>query len=241
MKQSDRNHKKIAIMQPYFFPYLGYFQLINEVDRFVVYDNLKYTKKGWINRNQILVGGKADVFSLPLRKDSNLLSIKERSIATEYSREKLLAKIYGNYSKAPFFIQTFEVVKKIIECPNNNLFFHVLNSIQELCDYLLLSTKIQIASDIPIDHSLRGKEKVIAVCQTLGSNLYVNPISGKNMYDRQSFIKKGIDLRFLSMNETVYQQFDNRFVPSLSIIDVLMFNSREKVLELLKTHYRLTP
>ncbi len=228
-------------MQPYFFPYLGYFQLINEVNRFVVYDNLKYTKKGWINRNQILVDGKAKVFSLPLKKDSNLLLINKRCISKEYSREKLLAKIYGNYSKAPFFSQTFEVIKKIIEYPNNNLFFYILNSLQELCDYLLLSTKIQIASDISIDHSLKGKEKVIAICETLGSNSYVNPISGKNIYDRQSFIKKGIDLKFLCMDQVVYRQFDNRFVPSLSIIDILMFNSRDKVQELLKTHYRLIP
>ena len=179
-------------MQPYFFPYLGYFQLINEVHRFVVYDNLKYTKKGWINRNQILVDGKANVFSLPLKKDSNLLFINQRQLAKEYSRMKLLNKIYGNYSRAPFFNETFEIIRKIVEYPNNNLFLYILNSIRELCGYLMLQTNIQISSDLPIDHSLKGKEKVIAICKSLNGNFYVNPISGKILYDKQSFFDKNI-------------------------------------------------
>ena len=239
MRQNNIDHKKIAIMQPYFFPYLGYFQLINEVHRFVVYDNLKYTKKGWINRNRILVDGKANIFSLPLKKDSNLLFINQRQLAKEYSREKLLGKIYGNYSRAPFFNETFEIIRKIVECPNNNLFLYVLNSIQELCGYLMLPTNIQISSDLPIDHSLKGKEKVIAICKSLNSNFYVNPISGKILYDKQSFVDQNIDLKFLSMNQIVYEQFDNRFVPSLSIIDTLMFNSKETVKELIISGYNL--
>ena len=103
----------------------------------------------------------------------------------------------------------------------------------------MLSTKLQIASDVPIDHSLQGKEKVIAICESLDSNFYVNPISGKILYDRPSFIDKDIDLKFLSMNQIVYKQFDNRFVPSLSIIDVLMFNSKEKVKTLINSSYNL--
>ena len=104
----------------------------------MVYDNLKYTKKGWINRNRILVDGKANIFSLPLKKDSNLLFINQRQLAKEYSREKLLGKIYGNYSRAPFFNETFEIIRKIVEYPNNNLFLYILNSIQEICGYLML-------------------------------------------------------------------------------------------------------
>ncbi len=240
MNYGDSNHRKVAIMQPYFFPYLGYFQLIGAVDQFIVYDNLKYTKKGWINRNRLLVNGKAATFTLPLKRAPHSLLIKERLLATEYSRKKLLNKIYGNYSQAPFFDHTFEVAKKIINYADGNLFFYVLNSIKELCTYLEISTNIQVASDMPIDHTLKGKDKVIAICETLSSNFYINPISGKIIYDRETFIKKGIDLKFLAMGETVYEQFNNRFVTSLSIIDVLMFNSIEKVKELIVSNYCLT-
>ena len=152
--------------------------------------------------------------SLPLKKDSNLELI-------------ILGKIYGNYFRAPFFNETFEIIRKIVEYPNNNLFLYILNSIQKICGYLMLKTNIQISSDLPIDHSLKGKEKVIAICKSLNSNFYVNPISGKILYDKQSFVNKNIDLKFLSMYS--FKQFDNRFVPSLSIIDTLMFNSKETV------------
>ena len=103
----------------------------------------------------------------------------------------------------------------------------------------MLQTNIQISSDLPIDHSLKGKEKIIAICKSLNSNFYVNPISGKILYDKQSFVDQNIDLKFLSMNQIVYEQFDNRFVPSLSIIDTLMFNSKETVKKLIISGYNL--
>ena len=86
---------KLAIMQPYFFPYIGYFQLIKSVDEFVIYDNIQYTKKGWINRNRILVNGTDYLISLPLKKDSDYLNVVDRQLAEswEKDRTKLLTLI----------------------------------------------------------------------------------------------------------------------------------------------------
>ena len=112
---------KIGIMQPYFFPYIGYFQLIQSVDIFVVYDNIKYTKKGWINRNRMLLNGKDVMFTLPLKKDSDLLDVRERELATDFNCNKLLNQIKGVYGGAPYFEQTFPLVKSIVRYEDKNL------------------------------------------------------------------------------------------------------------------------
>ncbi len=83
---------KLAIMQPYFFPYIGYFQLINTVDEFVVYDNIEFTKKGWINRNRILVNGKDEYITLPIKKDSDFLHVKDRFLAETWSKDSAKMK-----------------------------------------------------------------------------------------------------------------------------------------------------
>ena len=115
---------KLGIMQPYFFAYMGYYQLINTVDEFIIYDNIKYTKKGWINRNRILLNGKIDYISLPLKKDSNTLDIVERSLADCWTndRKKMINKIRAAYSKAPMFSDVMPLINDCIDTEENNLF-----------------------------------------------------------------------------------------------------------------------
>jgi hypothetical protein len=123
---------KIAIMQPYFFPYIGYFQLMNAVDEFIIYDNIKFTKKGWINRNRILVNGKSSYISIPVKKDSDYLNVKERYIAESWSNErrKLLNRISDSYRKAPYFDLIFTTIQKSVLFEENNLFKFLLHSIE---------------------------------------------------------------------------------------------------------------
>lgn len=218
---------KLAIMQPYFFPYIGYFQLINAVDEFVIYDNIEFTKKGWINRNRILINGTDLVISLPLKKDSDYLHVKDRFLADTWGAErtKMLNRIAALYRKAPYFKDTYLVLEKCIMYNERNLFKFIFNTIQTLIQYMNIDTKLIVSSFIPIDHQLKGEEKVMAICIERKANIYINPIGGLELYDRKHFETNNLELQFQKTNKIIYSQYNHEFIPSLSIIDVLMFNS----------------
>lgn len=215
---------KAAIMQPYFLPYIGYFQLMAEVDVFVVYDNIKYTKKGWINRNRISLNGADVMFSLPLKNDSDALTVRDRQLAADFNRTKLLNQFKGAYARAPYFAQTFPLIERIVRCEERDLFRYIHHSIVRVCGHLGLTTAIRVSSDIAIDHTLKGQDKVIALCEALGANRYVNPVGGTALYSKEAFKARGIDLKFIRSRPLEYRQFDHAFVPWLSIVDVMMFN-----------------
>lgn len=227
---------KLAIMQPYFFPYLGYFQLINSVDRFIVYDNIKYTKKGWINRNQILQNGEAKIFSINLKKDFDYCDVCDRSLSVEYSRAALLNKLKECYCKAPFYKEAIIPIKRAIEEPIDNLFQYIYYSILHICEFLNIKTEIVISSSLEMDHSLKSKERVMAICKACGAEQYINPAGGIMLYDKTEFIQSGIHLDFLKMNDIIYRQFEDDFVPSLSIIDIMMFNSAQDIHAMLEDY-----
>ena len=170
---------RIAIMQPYFLPYIGYWQLLHAVDLFVLYDNIQYTKKGWVNRNRFLQNGKDVLFTIPLKKDSEFVAVVDRFIADEFDPERLLNQFAGSYRKAPFFETVFPVVRSIVNCSERNLFHYIHNSIRVISEFLNFQTPIVISSGVAIDHSLRGQEKVLALCKAQGANCYLNAIGGQ--------------------------------------------------------------
>tara|TARA_B110001452_G_C15240585_1_gene429543 strand:- start:4018 stop:4719 length:702 start_codon:yes stop_codon:yes gene_type:complete len=222
---------KIAIMQPYFMPYIGYFQLINAVDKFVIYDNIKYTKKGWINRNRILVNGKPEYISLPIKKNSDFLNINERVLSDSWKNErrKLLNKLKASYAKSPFYSSVVILLEDILNHSEINLFNFIFNSIQKVCHYLDIETPLVKSSSLDIDCSLKGALKVIKICNCLKSNSYVNPIGGINLYNKNEFLRSYIHLTFLKSDEIIYNQSLDCFLPFLSIIDILMFNSKPNI------------
>jgi len=222
---------RLAVMQPYFLPYIGYFQLIAAADLFVVYDNIKYTKKGWINRNRMLQNGTDAVFTLPLQQASDYLNVVERELAAEFDRNKLLQKIKGAYLRAPHFSSTYPLLEEIIRNRSNNLFEYILYSITRTCEHMGIATAIRKSSEISIDHSLKSQDKVLAICAALGADTYVNPIGGTELYSRETFEEHGIALQFLKTLPHEYPQLGNAFVPALSILDVLMFNSVDEIRE----------
>lgn len=224
---------KIGVMQPYFFPYIGYFQLINAVDKFIIYDNIKYTKKGWINRNRFLQNGRDAIFSLPLKKGSDQLNIVERQISDDFNPSKLLRAFKGSYLKAPYYKEVSVMLEIIMSYEYGNLFDYLHNSILEICKYLEIDTEIVISSKLDIDHSLVSSERVVALCKSVAATAYINPIGGVDLYDKSQFLKEGIELGFLVTNPIYYNQFKDPFVSSLSIIDVLMFNSKDSITQLL--------
>ena len=230
----------IGIMQPYFMPYIGYFQLLNKVDQFIIYDNIEYTKKGWINRNMILTNGKIKTITLPLKKDSDFLNIRDRFLADSWLRDKkkIINLLKESYRKAPEFKNIFPLLEFCINYENRNLFEFIYHSIKAICDYLNLRTQIIISSSIPINKILKSQDKVLAICEKVEADEYINTIGGINLYNKDIFANKGIDLKFMKSKEIYYRQYNEQFIPNLSIIDILMFNSRKKI-EVFLNNYEL--
>jgi len=232
---------KLAIMQPYFLPYIGYFQLIAAVDLFVVYDRIKYTKKGWINRNRMLVNGSDAMFSLPLKRDSDALDVIEREIAADFNPDKLCLQIGGAYRGAPCFGETFPLIERILRHRDPNLFRFIHHSLTALCRHLGITTEIRISSSIPIPAGLKNQDKVLAICKAVGASTYINSIGGTELYAPADFLQRGIELKFIRPKPFTYVQLDHAFVPWLSILDVLMFNPVDAVREQIRTQFELVP
>jgi hypothetical protein len=229
----------VAIMQPYFLPYIGYFQLIAAVDRFVIYDRIEYTKKGWVNRNRILRNGDAVMFTVPLKNAPDHLHICERHLADSFDRVKLRAQFEGAYRKAPEYDNVMPLLTEIIMSPASSLFDYVRHSIAACCGYLGVETPLIVSSEIEAEPLRRGAARVISLCKQLDADRYTNPIGGLDLYRPSEFAAEGIDLRFMQSIPDRYPQFGAPFQPFLSIADVMMFNSVNRIRQMLTDGYSL--
>lgn len=218
-------------MQPYFFPYIGYWQLINAVDKFVIYDDVNYIKRGWINRNNILVNGHSKLINVRMSKVSQNKLINEIEVTHHLSyNEDLLQTINRSYCKAPFFENVFPLVERVINQHENNLAKYLEFSIKEVCKYLSITTEIIISSEISKSNELKGQDKIIEICKLLSSDQYMNAIGGQSLYSSPDFQLCGIELKFLKTLDITYPQTSKKkFVPNLSILDIMMFNSPEQI------------
>ena len=218
---------KLGIMQPYFMPYIGYFQLMKAVDKYVVYDDVNYIKGGWANRNHILINGEKEMFTVTLQKASQNKLFNEIVIGDDF--KKLMKTLQMNYSRAINFDQTMVLMERIISFPNKQLAVFIANSFREILSYLSVETEILMSSEIPKDNSLRGKDKIIQICEILGADTYYNAVGGKNLYDQEEFREHGITLNFVDSLPQVYSQLHTReFVSGLSMVDVLMNNTKDE-------------
>ena len=220
-------------MQPYIFPYIGYFQLINAVDKFVILDDVNFIMRGWINRNRILVNGKDHLFSIPLKNASQNNLIFECELAEGNWKEKFLKTIDYNYNKAPHFTDCFRVLTLILSYGELNLSNWLSFQIKEICNYLNITTEIVESSRSYSNQHLKAQTKIIDICKQEGATSYYNAIGGKGIYDTDDFRKSNIELHFLNAMPEKYNQFNYEFVPFLSIIDVMMFNDVNDIHSLL--------
>ena len=225
-------------MQPYFCAYIGYYQLISSVNEFVIYDNIQYNKKGWFNRNRILVNGTDRLFTIPIKSDSDYLPVKDRYLSEGSIKEckKILSQIQNFYKKAPYYDEIYTFVARLFLHQNVNLFDFIYYSVTEICKLLKIDTRITVSSTLDIDHNLKAQDKVLEICKYLDSSTYVNSIGGQVLYQKETFGENNIDLKFLKSRNIEYAQFNNPFVPWLSIIDVLMFNGVENTREYLNEY-----
>ena len=222
----------LGIMQPYFMPYIGYWQLMAAVDTYVVYDDVNYIKGGWVSRNNILLNGQKHMFTITLNGASPNKLFNEITIKDDFKKFSRLIEFA--YRKAPYYAEVSALLDKIYNYEDKSLGAFMMHSFQVVLDYLEIDTKLVLSSTIEKDNDLRGKDKVKHICHLLGADTYYNAIGGQELYDKDDFKADGIDLQFVKTDLTPYLQFKNEFVMGLSIIDVLMFNSLEEVNNVLK-------
>ena len=225
---------KLAIMQPYLFPYIGYFQLIHAVDTFVVYDDVNFMKGGWINRNFILSQGKKSRITLQLQGASSNLLINQVRVGG--NKMKLLKSIQQSYSKAPLFSSVYPLIEEILLYEETNLAKFIDYGLRRVCNYLGITPKWYLSSDLKKDSILCGQDKVLAICAELGASQYINALGGRDLYEREVFSNQGVKLSFLEPKEIEYSQFGRVFEPGLSIIDVMMYNNVEQCSHWLKEY-----
>lgn len=231
---------KLAIMQPYIFPYIGYFQLVAAVDRFVIYDDVTFIKQGWINRNNILVNNNAHLFTVPLEKASSFTNIKDTFLNPKFYpawRDKFLKTITQNYKKAPLYSEAFNLVESVLSAECDTISQLATNSITKVADYLGLKTAFVPSSTIYNNSNLKSQERVLDICRQEKASSYINPIGGQELYSRADFSDKGLTLHFIKSRPVQYRQFsETDFIPWLSIIDQLMFVEKPELTELLNQY-----
>ncbi|MBO7427954.1 MAG: WbqC family protein [Paludibacteraceae bacterium] len=223
---------KVSANQPYFIPYIGYWQLIKCADVFLICDDYNYIKGGWINRNRILNGKEPIYCNLTLDKASQNKMINETFIK-EIDIDKQLRSLECTYHKSPNFEDGYKLMKSILSCPERNLAYFLENSLRVIADYLEIKTKFRRTSEFEGNNLLKREYRIYDFCERLGADTYINAVGGMELYDFGEFKKRNIELEFLKTNEITYKQFDNEFIESLSIIDVIMFNSKEEVIKML--------
>lgn len=225
--------KTIAVMQPYFMPYIGYWQLVNAVDEYVIFDNVNYINRGWINRNRIFYSNAVRYIHMPILSVSQNKKINELEMSGEAaSYRKILDIVRMAYKKAPYYEAAARVLEEIIMYPEKNAAKYLAHSIKVIANYFDMETCFFFSSEIQKDKLIvGGKEKILDICAKRKADRYINAIGGMKLYSKEEFSQKGIELKFLRpMGDKIwYQQFDREFIANLSIIDVMMFNNRESV------------
>ncbi len=249
---------KLGIMQPYFFPYIGYFQLIKSVDKYILYDNLNFIKYGWINRNNVIVkkSGKTWI-TVPLKSKSSFIKIKDTEINNcEDWRGRIKKTLFFSYHPAPMFNKVFPLIEELVDFDTNKISDLNRNSIIKLCKYLNIYTEMEPSSEKyqyiedklnhyqhkNIDDTLQDQEynqkiaRIIEFCKVEKADTFINAIGGINLYPKGIFQDNNIRLYFVKTKPIIYRQFTDEFIPNLSIIDVMMFNSRKEIREILNQY-----
>ncbi len=223
---------KIGIMQPYLFPYIGYWQLIGAVDEFVILDDVNFIKRGYINRNNLLVNGMPKLFSIPIASASqNKLIMETRLLFDKKEKDRFMKMLEFSYKKAPEYINVIPLIENIIYNSEEDLTEYIRYQLFAICDYLGIKTDICRSSELKKNNQFCAQERIIEICRRKGADIYINPSGGRKLYDHRTFQDNGIELFFLDVDtgRICYRQFNEHFVENLSIIDVMMFNKVENI------------
>jgi len=221
----------IAVMQPYFFPYIGYYQMAFSVDEFVFFDDVNFFKKGYINRNRILLHGRSHQFTIPISQASQNRKICELQYAAQWGQFLRLIKVA--YCHAPFFQDAYSLIESTVINEEENVAIKNASSIMNVFHYLGITRRWSRAQALDLGKALKGESRVLEICARKNATTYRNSFGGKSLYSHDSFRSRGIELTFIHPSELSYEQRTGSFTPNLSIIDVLMFCSVEQTKHLL--------
>lgn len=228
-----------SIMQPYFFPYLGYFQLMAASDVFVFHDDVQFVKGSWVNRNRILNSGYVTWLTMPVAGAAHHEPINRRDYTfTSKTKRHLLNRVCEAYRSAPHFESTFDLVRRVLSFEDANVARFNMYLLSEIGAALGIKATLVTSSELRKNNQLRAEARVIELCKVVGAKTYINPIGGAHLYETGRFASEGIVLNFLQATLTPYAQATGSFEPSLSIIDVMMNNELEVVRDML-SHYKL--
>ena len=217
---------KLAVMQPYLFPYIGYFQLIQSADKFVFYDDVAFIKQGWINRNNILLNEKAHLFSVPVKNISSFEQIRSTSVSYHPEwRSKFLKMIHSAYFRAPYFQTVYELIARVVEPETISVADLARRSVMETCAYVGLDKEFVATSAVYGNGTLKSEARIIDIAVREKADIYNNMLGGADLYSRENFAASGVKLQFIKPILPTYEQLGAAFVPGLSIMDVMMFNS----------------
>lgn len=220
---------KLAVMQPYLFPYIGYYQLAYCSDLFIFYDDVNYIKKGYINRNNIATKNGVFLFSLPIKNASQNKLINELYFTEE--TKKILLTIEMSYSKSKYFHEIYPLIESIFNNKNRNLSNITSLSIIKVFEYLSLDFNYNFSSSIDYDRKNSAQEKIYDLCKINNSKQYINAIGGMELYDKEEFKKRNIKLEFIKPLITNYPQVNSStFIGNLSMIDILMNCSKDEII-----------
>lgn len=222
---------KVGIMQPYFLPYIGYYQMMAAVDKFVILDDVNYIRKGWINRNFIMIGGGQHWLTIPLSAASQNVEIRSLEIAPDTGwKIKMKRSIERAYRRTPLTIETMEMVSRFLEAAEGNLSDFLRMTLQEVCRVLKIETPIVSSSALGSRDGFKGQDKIIRLCTELQADTYVNLPGGRSFYQNEPFKSAGIELCFI--DQTIPPGRLSSGLgdsPYISILDLLMRNSHESV------------
>ena len=224
---------KLAVMQPYLFPYIGYFQLIYAADLFLIYDDVAYIKQGYINRNSILSPNGATRFTIPVPGASSNKLISELTLSEDVA--KVLKTIEQSYSKAPHFEEVFSIIRGALELDDRSIASVCQKSFEDIFSYLGLEKQFKKTSELDYDRSASARDRLITLCHQFGADCYINAPGGRDLYLKSDFQEQGVELKFLEPSPKKYHQGGSEFVPNLSVIDVLMNCPPSEVMRMLKS------
>lgn len=227
---------KVAIMQPYFFPYIGYFSLLHAADMFIILDTVQFQRKSWMTRNKIItLKGQSSYIKLPVKKAPLDTLIYQMEINNEVDWKETLSNQLLVYKKAPFYTETMDIVKDIISEDTNKLVDINKKILLEISNYLRLDCEIAVFSEmgIEVEKVDNADEWALNISKALNASEYINAPGGVSFFNKQKYIDSEINLKFINNNLEQYKQFHLDYVPGLSIIDVMMFNSIEEIHKML--------
>lgn len=200
---------------------------MHAADTFVFLDDVNFIKKGFINRNSILLNRQAHQLSLPVNKISQNKRINEHTVRNDDT--SILTTLKHAYARAPYYENVAPLLANMISYKEANLSYYLAHQLQSICEYLGIKCRFLFSSRLDKDPSVKGQDKIIALCKNLQTSHYINANGGKHLYEPQAFAQANIQLNFINPLMPKYQQYGNTFVNNLSIIDAMMFNSKEEL------------